>query len=175
MKEQTAAATTAVSSLAAAWEPYVVAALLLALFLLIGDAVLQPIVWSFTSDGWYPIEKALIHIRDNVLAGAPGYALLWTFWEARVYLSRLRQGDMWLSSTQKLLSRIGWTLVLAGFLGMAVRPAFRFLHEGDISLSSDLSWGTLAGVGLLVIMIGRIAASIVEAAAAVKRENEDFV
>ncbi|MEL6257616.1 MAG: hypothetical protein AAFQ67_00975 [Pseudomonadota bacterium] len=174
-KEQSADASAAVASLAGFWEPFVVGGFAIGLFLLVGDGVLQPIIWSLASDGWYPMPRALTHVRDNVAAALPGYALLWAFWEARIYLLRLRRGGVWLSSTQHVLSRIGWVLVFAGVLGATVRPILRLVRDGSINLGPDLSWLALAGVGVLVTLVGRITASVVEATAAVKRENEDFI
>ncbi len=168
------AAADALATSAARWEPWANGVFAIVAFLLIGDAVLQPIIWSMGSNGWYPMEKALVHARNNVIAALPGYALLWAVWEARAFLAALRRRAIWPSPTQRALTRLGLGLALAGALGLVVNPALSFLH-GDFNPHPEITWLALCGVGVLVVMVARMTASVIDVALALKRENEEFI
>ncbi|WP_299326771.1 DUF2975 domain-containing protein [Parasphingopyxis sp.] len=163
------------AAIAGRCEPWATGVLTIVVFLLIGDAILQPIIWSMSSNGYYPMELALVHVRDNVLAALPAYALLWVLWETRGYLARLRKGEIWLPATQRTLLGIGGGLVAAGLLGLAARPLVIWVRGDGFEFSLDPGWLALAGVGLLLVMIGRIMESVVEAALALKRENDEIL
>lgn len=164
-----------VAAIAGRCEPWAIGVLAVVLFLLVGDAILQPILWSMSSSGYYPMDVALVHVRDNVIAALPAYALLWVLWETRGYLARLRKGEIWLPATQRTLSGIGGGLVAAGLLGLAARPVLLWVRSDGFEFSLDPGWLALSGIGLLLIMIGRVMESVVEAALALKRENDEIL
>ena len=169
------AAAERVSATAARWEPIANGVFGIVLFLVVGDAILEPLVSSLSSNGWYPMATALRHIRDNVVSIAPVYALIWILWESRVYLARLRRGEIWLSSTQQTLYRIGLGLIVAAALGLAARPLMLAINGNAVEFDLSPSWLSLGGVGWLVFMIARVTSAVTDAALALKKDNEEII
>ncbi|MEO1037301.1 MAG: hypothetical protein AAFX44_17210 [Pseudomonadota bacterium] len=170
--EQAAARTLA--NIAARWEPWATVILVMFAVFVIGDAILQPLLWSLTSDGYYPMERAIGHVRDNVLATLPAYPLLYALWVARSYLGHLRLGALLAPASQRAVMNVGIALVAAGLLG-ALAPPFRSVLYGQIQLDPDMAWLAVGGVGFVIVIVGRVTASIASVALALKRENEQFV
>ncbi len=165
----------AVAAAAKRWELWANVVIGATAVFLFGDAILQPVLWSLSSSGWYPLEVAMIHTRDNVLAAAPGYALFGALIETRLYLARLSNGAVWLDSTQNVLARLGGWVIAAGGIGAVAHPLLDWARSGEVSFMPDLLWLSVSGVGVLIVMIARIMRAVARYAMALQREVDEIV
>ncbi|MBI1186797.1 MAG: hypothetical protein GC206_05605 [Alphaproteobacteria bacterium] len=145
-----------------------------AALLIIGQYIVSPLSDAFSSgDGWM-LREALANLVD----AAPAVVLAWALWETHGYLGRLAKGHVWGAATTSFLGRVGDCLLWAAILSALVAPTLRSwildgFHGFDWRLEApDL---VLAGLGLLLSLIGRVVRNVVEVAATLKAENDQIV
>ncbi|MBL8549097.1 MAG: DUF2975 domain-containing protein [Hyphomonadaceae bacterium] len=149
--------------------------LLAAALLIVGQYVLGPMADAFNShdsDDWG-------HVLRSVIEAAPAVALAWALWETRRYLARLARGDVWGPATTQLLGRVGDSLLYAAALSVFVVPNLQSWTDGGFgggfSFNLEAQDLVLAGLGLLLSLIGRVVRNVVEVAATLKAENDQIV
>jgi hypothetical protein len=146
--------------------------LIAALLLIVGQYVLSPLGSAISSGAWGSEEIA------DVIDAAPALALAWALWETRRYLGRLARGDVFGPATTQLLGRVGDCLLWAAALSAFAVPNLRSWIDGGFG---GFEWSleaqdlVLAGLGLLLSLIGRVVRNVVEVAANLKAENDQIV
>jgi hypothetical protein len=148
--------------------------LLAAALLILGQHLVSPLAEALTSDD----PERWLQMGGATIEAAPAVALAWALWETRRYLGRLARGDLWGPATTQLLGRVGDCLLWAAALSVFVVPNLRSWAEGGFS---GFDWQleaediALAGLGLLLSLIGRVVRNVVEVAATLKAENDQIV
>lgn len=122
-------------------------------------------------------RDALHAILRQVLMAAPAFALATALWYAQDYLKRLEKGELWTVSTSALVKEIGGSLVTASVLSVAVVPTALGWVEGGNAFRTDLESGfvVLGGLGLALIVIGRVLHDAIVAAGSLKSEHDQIV
>ncbi len=159
-------------------QPLATILLAAALLLIFGQYLISPISEVFFND-YDPGEgRDYEHLIHTVIEAAPPLILAWGLWETRNYLGRLARGEVWGPATAMLLGRVGDTLLWAAAIAMIVVPNIQNWVSGGwggFSWNFEAEYLVLAGLGLLLSLIARVVRNVVEVAAALKADNDQFV
>lgn len=146
-----------------------------AVLLIVGQHLAAPL--AETSDHSDDRER-ITHVLSHLVEALPSIALAWALWETRRYLARLAKGEVWGAATTNFLGRVGdcllWAAVLAAFVVPNLTDWIQGgFHGFNFDLEADFL--VLAGLGLLLSLIGRVVRNVVEVAATLKAENDQIV
>ncbi len=157
-------------------EPLATALLVGAILVLVGNGLLEPLMFGAGEEG-PPIDEMLRDAGRNLLQASPAIALIWGLAETRSYLGRLAKGEVWGPATMQMLGRVGDALLSASVLAIFIAPTLEEWIEGSVGVRVDWDAGymALAGLGLLLTLISRVVRNVVEVAAALKQENDEIV
>lgn len=113
----------------------------------------------------------------QALGAAPAFALATALWYGQDYLKRLEQGGLWTVSTARLVKEIGASLVTASALSIVVVPTALLWLDRRGAFVADLESGpvVLGGLGLALIVIGRVLYDAIGAAGSLKSEHDQIV
>jgi hypothetical protein len=147
-----------------------------ALLLILGQYVIGPVSEVFF--GEYGSGRDYEDLVHTMVEAAPPLILAWGLWETRNYLGRLARGEVWGPATAMLLGRVGDTLLWAAAIAMIVVPNIQNWVSGGFGgfdWNFEAEYLVLAGLGLLLSLIARVVRNVVEVAAALKADNDQFV
>jgi hypothetical protein len=107
----------------------------------------------------------------------PAFILAYGLWELLDYLGKISRGADWAVTTVRMIREIGLTLVWAGIAAMVVAPTMSQWVQLKITFDFhiDPAWLALAVLGAMLMAIAQTVGKLVQAAAALKAENESFV
>lgn len=172
------AAAASVAKTAARYAPWSAAIFAIAAFAYLYEEIGQPVFSSLTSDGYYPMPRALGHVRGNLATSLPTVALLWGLWEVRGFINRLARGGLWERAAMMHLTRLGAAIALAGAIAMFVTPLF----TATMPAAQDATpwpfnplYVALAGLGAIMLLIARLFRIAIDTAESLKRENDQFI
>jgi hypothetical protein len=167
----------AVSVRAATYAPWAVAIFAVATAAYAWEEILQPILWSLSSDGHYPMSRALGHVRGNLETSTAAIPLLWGLWELTAFVRGLAHDGPWRSDTAARLARLGLAVILASFVAMVVTPAMSGLADARNAdpWPFDPIHLALVGIGLVLVLVARLLQIAVRTVQRLKQENDQFV
>jgi len=162
-------------------EPLATALLVGAILVLVGNGLLEPLVYGAGAYGGgdeaAPMSEMLHDVGRNLLEASPAIALIWGLAETRSYLGRLAKGEVWGPATMQMLGRVGDALLSASVLAIFIAPTLQDWIDRSVGVRVDWDAGylALAGLGLLLTLISRVVRNVVEVAASLKQENDEIV
>lgn len=122
------------------------------------------------------LEMVDVFLRQ-ALRAAPAIALTSALWYAQNYLARLEKGELWTTSTAALVDEVGRSMVAASVLMVAIVPTVGLWLDGRGAFAFDLEAlpVVLGGLGLALIVVSRGLKAALDAAGALKSDNDQFV
>ncbi len=172
------AAAVSVAKTAARYAPWSLTVFAVTAFVYFAEEIGQPVFYSLTSDGYYPMPQALGHVRGNLATSLPTVALLWALWEVQGFVGRLARGGLWEQAAMAHLTRLGVAVALAGAIAMFVTPLFTATMSAAQNAKPwpfNPLYVALAGLGAIMFLIARLFRIAVTTAEALKRENDQFI
>lgn len=174
-KQPAKAAADDVAAQARRLEPWATGVFAGVIVLIIGDGVAEPFFSALTSNGYYPMATAARHIWLNLIGAASAVPLVWALWEARAYLGGLAAGRLWAQANGVFLRRIGAAAAAAALIAFFVQPLLLASAAGrEFRFDASAINLALAGLGGLLIIIGRVLDRVVDAALDLKRRNDEI-
>jgi hypothetical protein len=162
---------------AAAYAPWALAIFAVATTAYAWEEILQPILWSLSSDGYYPMSRALGHVRGNLETSMAAIPLLWALWELTAFLRGLAHDGPWRSDAGARLTRVGFAVILASVVAMLVTPAMAGLPDARDAKPwpFDPIHLALVGIGLVLVLVARLLQIAVRTVQRLKQENDQFI
>jgi hypothetical protein len=130
------------------------------------------VLWPLTQEGtWREMGLRLV-------AALPAAILISSLWDVHVYLRKLVNGELWGPATTRLLGQVGDALQYVAAAVIVIVPSLlKWIggRPGGLDFRLEPEYLAFAALGLLLSMIARVVGNVVEAAAALKAENDEIV
>jgi hypothetical protein len=174
-------AATRAATKASRLQPWVMAAFVVALLLIVTDvgaagikatAALRDLKRE-TFDFWEGVDAFL----RQFLYAAPAIALASALWSAQDYLQRLGKGELWAPSTVALMTEIGQAMTWAAAFQVFITPTILLWLDRRGAFATDLEPASvvLGGLGVALVVIGKGLSEALTAVSTLKSEHDQIV